>query len=883
MHLLERDHQLRCLRRAWDDALAGSGSIVLLAGESGIGKTQLARVFVDGLDDGQVLWGMCDPLGVPRPLGPLHDVAADLGDSLARLLADGAPLHEISGEVLRLLKSGPVLLVVDDLQWADEATVDLLRFLLRRISGTRSLVLATYRADDLDHQHALRWLLGDVARTPAATRLDLAPLSVEAVTTMVGARDIDPAHLHRLTRGNSFFVTEIVSQDGEVLPTTVRDAVLARATGLDAAARDLAELVACAPTGIPDVLLPALGVGSGPLRALDDSGLVARDRRGITYRHDICRLAVADAIPPGGEVALHRRMLAAFETQSHPDPAVLVHHAIAAGDDERVFSYADRAGRAAAGSGAHTEAVRFFRTALDAAPSATPGARAELAELLAVELYLTDRLGEAIAAGRRAVSLRQTEGDLGGVSAGRRLLAVLEWYLGDRRRAEEHAAAAVDVLEARPDPAPRESAALGHAYSIQAFLAMQMSDLVSARERCARAREVAEGVGDRAFEIRLGVIESVVAVMSGDDGARDRLLDVLEQARDRFDEEARSTVSSSLVELDVEQRRLDDAEEILAHSLPLTAERDVRIAHGLQLGVRARLHLLRGAWDDASRDASTVLAGSRSAVTHTWPCLVRGLVALRSGRAGAGEHLERGWELAQRFGEPLRLLPAAAALAERCWTTGTADTRLDHATTLLSAASLPGTEWSAGDLAVWLVRLGREVDTSSLRVAPPFRLLLDGRSSAAAACWEALGCPYEQALAMVDSGELAAIFAALEILDHLGADAIAARVRRNLRRRGVTRIPARPRTSTRANPAGLTSRQVDVVRLLAEGLTNAEIAARLVISEKTADHHVSAILTKLDVRTRREAAAAARVLGVVQERRHASRDEATEAPLTPRP
>ena len=883
VHLLERDDQLRCLRRVWDDALGGSGSIVLLAGESGIGKTQLARVFVDGLDDGQVLWGVCDPLGVPRPLGPLHDVAADLGDALARLLADGAPLHEISGELLRLLKARSVLLVVDDLQWADEATVDLLRFLLRRISGTRSLVLATYRADDLDHQHALRGLLGDVARAPAATRLDLAPLSVEAVTTMVGARDIDPADLHRLTRGNSFFVTEIVSQDGEVLPTTVRDAVLARAAGLDAAARDLAELVACAPTGIPDVLLPALGVGSGPLRTLDDSGLVARDRRRITYRHDICRLAVADAIPPGGEVALHRRMLAAFETQPDPDPAVLVHHALAAGDDERVFSYAGRAGRAAAGSGAHTEAVRFFRTALDAAPGATVGARAELAELLAVELYLTDRLDEAIAAGRRAVSLRHTEGDLCGVSAGRRLLAVLEWCLGDRRRAEEYAAAAVDVLEARPDPGPRENAVLGHAYSIQAFLAMQMSDLAGARERCALAREVADGVGDRAFDIRLGVIESVVAVMAGDDGARDRLLAVLEHARERFDEEARSTVSSSLVELDVEQRRLDDAEEVLEHSLPLTAERDVRIAHGLQLGVRARLHLLRGAWDDARQDASTVLAGSRSAVTHTWPCLVRGLVALRSGRAGADEHLARGWELARRFGEPLRLLPATAALAERCWTTGTADPRLDDAAALLSAASLPGTEWSAGDLAVWLVRLGRDVDTSHLRVARPYRLLLDGRPLAAAECWEALGCPYERALAMVDSGELAETFAALEILDRLGADAVSARVRRDLRRRGVTRVPARPRTSTRANPAGLTARQVDVVRLLAEGLTNAEIAARLVISEKTADHHVSAILTKLDVRTRREAAAAARALGVVQDRRRALRDEAASAPVTPHP
>jgi DNA-binding NarL/FixJ family response regulator len=121
------------------------------------------------------------------------------------------------------------------------------------------------------------------------------------------------------------------------------------------------------------------------------------------------------------------------------------------------------------------------------------------------------------------------------------------------------------------------------------------------------------------------------------------------------------------------------------------------------------------------------------------------------------------------------------------------------------------------------------------------------------------------------------VFAALEVLDRLGADAVAGKVRRDLRARGVTGVPARPRAATRTNPAGLTARQVDVLRLVAEGLTNAGIAARLFISEKTADHHVSAILAKLDVRTRREAALAARTLGVLPERRRAPRD-ATPSP-----
>ncbi|MDD7942313.1 AAA family ATPase [Actinomycetospora lutea] len=883
MGLLEREDEQRLLARAWQEARAGAGSVVLLAGESGIGKTSLAREFAaevtGGPDDAQVLWGVCDPLRVPRPLGPLHDVAADLGEPIARLLHASAPPHEIHRVLLDVLTARPLLLVVDDLQWADEATIDLLRFLLRRIAGTRSLVLATYRADEPDPQPALRALLGDVARTPAATRLELGPLSVAAVTTLVGGRAIDVAHLHALTRGNSFFVTEVISQGGPGgggdLPVSVRDAVLARTAGLDAEARDLADLLACAPGPVPDTLLPALGVGIGPLRTLDSAGLLARDRRGIAYRHDICRLAIAGAIPPGGEIALHRRMIDALETLTDPDPTVLAHHALAAGDDGRVFRYAARAGRVAATAGAHTEAARFFTTALDHAPRDALGARAGLCELLAHELFLTNRLAEAIAACHRAIGWRQAEGDLDGVGAGHRSLASFEWYHGDRERAVAHAATAIEVLGPRAAPGSPAAALLGHALAARGFLAIQDNDLTSARELHARARAVETDGTDDALEVRLMLVELVGAILEGDPSARDRLLAALEAVGDAVRVE-HSTCWTQIANLDVEQRRLDAAEKVLDRSLPLTVQWEYPICEHWQRGVRARLRTMRGAWDEAVHDARGVLTDSGSLLTHTWPSLVRGLVALRRGDDEADTYLEQGWDIAARFGEPLRLLPAASALAERWWVTGAPDARLDDVLALLAeVGARPGTEWSAAELAVWLRRLGEPALAAARppTAAPdgPYRLLLDGDPAAAARRWAALGSPYEQALALVDTGEPAEAFAALELLDRLGADAVAAKVRRDLRGRGVTGVPARPRSTTRTNPANLTARQVDVLRLLAEGLTNAGIAARLFISEKTADHHVSAILAKLDVPTRREAAAAGRALGLVPDRRVAQR------------
>jgi DNA-binding CsgD family transcriptional regulator len=310
---------------------------------------------------------------------------------------------------------------------------------------------------------------------------------------------------------------------------------------------------------------------------------------------------------------------------------------------------------------------------------------------------------------------------------------------------------------------------------------------------------------------------------------------------------------------------LDAAEAVLDVSIPLTIERDIPVCQAWQIGVRGRLSFLRGEWDRALDDASEVLAGQAAPLTRSWPHLVRGLVALRRGTDGAAADLDRAWELANGYAEPLRVLPAMAALAERAWLHGLDDPRLDDAGDVVGQhRSTPGTDWSRGDLVVWLARLGRPVRPDDRTVAEPYRLLLGGATDRAAAALAERSMPYERALALVDSGRAEDAAEALAVLDRIGADAVAAKIRRDLRERGVTAIPARPRTSTRSNLAGLTARQLEVLQLLDDGLTNAQLAETLFISPKTVDHHVSAILAKLQVPTRSEAAAAGRRLGLVR-------------------
>lgn len=860
--LADRDHLLGEIIARADDARAGRGGLVFVSGESGAGKTSFVEAFVDRwVKDERVLWGACDPLPTPRPLGPIHDVAHRLAPATQAVLAESEASYDIFDAVYDDLRTAPSVLVLDDLQWADQGTIDLLRFVLRRVSQTRSLAVGIVRDDEVGVGHPLRVLLGDAARSTRAGSLPLPPLSVEAVERLVGEGDVDPAWLHRVTGGNAFFVCEMLEHQhvsDTDLPTTVRDAVLARTSDLDPAAWDALNLLTCSPGAVPDRLLTDLGVTLPALRALSDAGLTRRSARGVAFRHDLCRMAVSSVIPPGAEAGLHRRLLDAYEASSAVDPAVLTHHALGAGDIERIRRAAYDAGAAAARSGAHTQAAEFFTMALDHGGPSTAEDEADLLELLAWEFYLIDRLPDAISACQRAMRIREELGESAAVSANHHSLSVYQWYNANRGLAEGHAVEAMTVLDDESGDAG-QLVQLGQAFAMQAYLAVQASDLDRAATLIGRAREIADKTRDSALTIRVRLIESYGAVLNGDESGRDEILAILNSGPKHIDE-LYSGGWSNITYFDVEQRRLDVAAELLDVSIPLMLEHDLPICRVWQIGSRARLELMVGEWDDATADADRVLDAPSAPLARTWPSLIRALVALRRHGAGA-DSLNDAWQLACRFAEPIRMLPVAAAIVEMSWATGVSDDRIPECRELLSRGPVAGLEWSRGELAVWLRRVGETIDATD--VAEPYRLVLDGAYEAAADEFHRLSMPYDAALALVDSGDSSLAARALDILDRLGADAVAAKVRRDLRARGQSVVPARRRSATLANPAGLTARQVDVLRLLDDGLTNAELADRLFLSVKTVDHHVSAILGKLEVNKRREAVRRARELGIL--------------------
>jgi DNA-binding CsgD family transcriptional regulator len=239
---------------------------------------------------------------------------------------------------------------------------------------------------------------------------------------------------------------------------------------------------------------------------------------------------------------------------------------------------------------------------------------------------------------------------------------------------------------------------------------------------------------------------------------------------------------------------------------------------------------------------------------------VLGLVRARRGDPGWRPPLAEAWALGEPTGELPRFGYVAAARAEAGWLAGDPAAVADAVEYALPVAQERGWDLLSGELADWSRRAGLPVEVSG--IAEPYALQLAGRWRRAAERWEEIGCPYEAALALAESSDERDVRRAIDELQRLGARPAAKIVARRLRERGVRRVPRGPYARTRENPAGLTAREVEVLALLAEGLRNAQIADRLVVSEKTVSHHVSAVLRKLDVSSRGEAGAKALRLGL---------------------
>ena len=831
-------------------------------GEAGIGKTALVDAFTrERARPGRVLRGACDSLLTPRPLGPLHDLAGHAGPALRALLDDGAGPVDLFPAVLEELgRQPPVVAVLEDLHWADEATLDLVKFLGRRIRQVPALLVLTYRDDELGPHHPLRIVLGDLATSGAVRRIPLAPLSLAAVRALAADRPLDAEALHRQTGGNPFFVTEALASRTAGIPPTVRDAVLARAARLSPAGRAALEAAAVIGAQVEPWLLGALVTDVAA--ATDECiavGMLQSQGDRLGFRHELAREAVLDTIAAPRRRALHARVLEALASPpgGATDLARLAHHGEGAADARAVLAHAPAAAARAAAVGAHREAADQYARALRFADGVAAAERAALLDAYADQLGIVDRLDDAIRARREALDLHRAAGDR--VKEGEDLAALTASLVraGRNVEAEEASRRAIRVLRAVP-----RGRALARAYRIQANLRMLDRDRAEAVRWGRRAIALAERVGDRETVIAGYNTVGAAMLVYGDERGRVHLEHALELAR-----AAGLTDQVGLAYLNLgsacgEAYRFADAERYLTTGIQFTAERDHDYSQHYMLAWLALTRLYQGRWAEAGDVARGLVAREHvAAISRTMALLALGRLRARRGDPGAATALDEALDVASRTRTLQRVGPVRAARAEAAWLAGDRERTIAEARAAWDLAVRHRHPWHTGELAFWRRRAGDRVRVPSW-AARPFALQIDGDWRRAATAWQRLGCPYESARALA-GGDAAARLAAVEGFDRLGAGPDLERLRQRLRAEGVRHVPRGPRPSTRHHPLGLTAREAEILHLLARALTNSRIGSRLHISPKTVDHHVSAILAKLGVGSREEAGRVAVQRGLV--------------------
>ena len=751
MDLVERDVPLQAFDRLLATARLGSGHVLLVSGEAGIGKTTLLKAFAERRGDAASWWGACDSLETPHPLAPLHDIARGADVAFAPLLQPGHARAELFEAVLTTLQRSrhPVVAVFEDVHWADDATLDLLKFLGRRIDRAPCLLVLSWRDDEVSAAHPLRRLLGELPAS-LVTRLTLEPLSAPAVDRLALAAMRSATGLHALTRGNPLFVSELLRHGAEGVPHGVQDLVLARFARLGLAAQAVVRLASTVPTRIEAALVEALlAPPPAVVEECLNSGLLSAADGAYFFRHELARVAVEASLSPPAARALHADVLGALARpgQGAVSLARRVHHAVRAGDARAVAALAPEAARQARQRGAHLEAAAHFRTALaHGEPGPDTG---DWLAACAHECRLTNQLDAAVAAHQQLSAWHREHPDDRREATNLSQLALVQVLALRNAEADAASRRAIALLAPLP-PGPE----LARAWRVEAQLRMLNRDCEAAVAWAGKAIALAERLGEREILAEaVGTLGTATLFIDYDAGCA-HLARALELALADGLHGLAANTYSNLGSGSGEVWRLRQARAHLKTAIAFAQQHEIDFYRQYAVAWLALCELHLGQWDDAREHALDIVAQAAPSTSRVMALAALGRLQARRGEPEAAQTLDEALALALASGTLQRVAPVRCARAEAAWLRGDLPAVAAEATAALAQAERHAHPWFAGELAGWLRRAGVATPLPAA-CAEPHALLLRGDWRRAADAWAALGCPFEQALALAEGDDAA--------------------------------------------------------------------------------------------------------------------------------
>ena len=768
--LLERQQSFDALEGALADAREGFGTTCLVYGEAGIGKSSVCDVFLSRLTAIRVLRGGCEALLSPRPLGPVYDFVGQMDEAARAAIRHEDAQPGLFAEVLGRLRERPTVLLLEDLHWADEATLDLLKYLGRRVAHAPLLLILTYRDDELGEAHPLRQVLGDLQR--GVVRIPLLPLTQAAVAELAKQAGRSPQGVLEATGGNPFYVTEILECDG--MPVTVVDAVVARFARQTAPVRALMELASTLPGRVEywvvEEFMDPEGVATQ--EALS-SGLLLSDGEGIRFRHEIARRAIEHSLALPKLRGLHDRLLDFL--LSRPDgsvsPSRLVHHAKAAGRSEDVLRYAPVAARDASRRGAHREAATLYASALEVAGPLPFEERARMLEACAWENMVSDDVSAAVQRYEEALALWRRSGSA--IDQARVMVRLARSYWSrcrgaDCERITAEAVALLDGETNRPE-------------YLDVLVEVTRTAMIRGRnavvfEVGAKALELASKRGDERLVAHLFNNIGTSRCQAGELSAGVAMLErSLAIGRRLGDEDVIGRYYMNLAFQLVEHRRYEEADRLFTEcerEFPIGGEAEWYYWQGT--GWQAHSQIARGLWDEADSNAQRALSHYRPSSIlpfRIYALIASARLALLQGRPDGEEQLREATRLADDMGEPPRQGPAACLRCEMAWLMNEPlEPLAEPMTSLLVRFRQLGRQPLVDELGYWLWRCG--LPTEGVDPRSPRGLQIAEKWQEAAAAWRALGCPLEEAQSLTQGDETArsqaiAIFRTLGAVPYL--------------------------------------------------------------------------------------------------------------------